>query len=671
MRLFAAVAIFLPSLLLAQPVYPPQFDGADQEIYKTIDDVELKLWIFRPDGHRSGHARPAIVFFFGGGWKKGDPGQFEQHCRYFASRGMVAMTADYRVLERHGTFADRCVSDAKSAIRFVRQNAQRLGIDPQRIVAAGGSAGGHLAACTGVVPGFEQPGEDTQVSSAPSALALFNPALVLTPFEGVSLPKEKIVEISQRSGAPLERLAPVAYVRKGLPPTIIFHGQTDKSVSFATASKYAEVATAAGNRCELVGYRGAGHGFFNHGRGGNPGEYFPVTVHRLDRFLTSLGYLKGEPAIGIPASKNVHLRSHFNNSRIAFSRTGRGSVAFIGGSITEMNGYRPMVCQYLQQKYPQTEFTFTAAGISSTCSTTGAFRLSRDVLSADPDLLFVEFAVNDNQDAAHAARECLRGMEGIVRQALSHNPQMDIVITHFVNPPMLQLLQDGETPTSVGQHEKVASHYGITSSDLAREVAQRIDAGKLTWQVYGGTHPKTPGNRLAADLVIDLLDTAWKTPLKADDRPTDHRLPKPLDQCSYFRGRFVSIENARRDESWSVHSPDWASIPGQCRSRFQESKLLCATSPGAEATLKFSGTAVGAYLLAGPDAGTLEYSIDGQPFHSLDLYHRFSKGLHYPRTVMFSTDLDSGDHELTIRVSKKNHAQSTGHAVRILEFAVN
>ena len=99
-----------------------------------------------------------------------------------------------------------------------------------------------------------------------------------------------------------------------------------------------------------------------------------------------------------------------------------------------MNGYRVMVSQDLQKRFPDTEFKFINAGISSTCSTTGAHRLARDVLAARPDLLFVEFAVNDDQDAAHADRECRRGMEGILRQAREADPTLDVVVTHFCEP---------------------------------------------------------------------------------------------------------------------------------------------------------------------------------------------------------------------------------------------
>jgi hypothetical protein len=151
-------------------------------------------------------------------------------------------------------------------------------------------------------------------------------------------------------------------------------------------------------------------------------------------------------------------------------------VAFIGGSITEMEGYRPMVCEILKRRFPTTEFVFTAAGISSTCSTTSAFRLQNDVLSKGPvDLFFVEFAVNDDQDAHHTRRECIRGVEGILRQARRHNAKMDIVMTYFVNPDMMDVYRVGQVPLSIASHEEVAWHYGISTIHLAKEVTERHD----------------------------------------------------------------------------------------------------------------------------------------------------------------------------------------------------
>lgn len=372
-------------------------------------------------------------------------------------------------------------------------------------------------------------------------------------------------------------------------------------------------------------------------------------------------------------SLNVHLRGNFDNCRTKFERAKAGHVAFMGGSITEMNGYRPMMCDWLAKRFPETKFTFTNAGIASTCSTTGAFRLADDVLAKGPvDLFFVEFAVNDDQDAHHARRECIRGMEGVIRHVRAHNPNADIVVVHFVNEGMLSSYSKGETPLSVGAHEKVAEHYKVSTVVLAKEVAERIKAGTLTWAKYGGVHPARPGNALCAELCGQLLDSAWKDPLPAAATATAHPMPDvPLDAGHYGNGRFVDPKNAVLAKGWKIETPDWKSIKGSWRDRFRDIPLLCATEPGAELTLEFEGVAVGAYLLAGPDAGTVEASVDGGPPSEIDLRHAYSGGLHYPRTVMFAVDLPAGKHTLKLRLLEKHNKASTGTAARIIRFAVN
>jgi acetyl esterase/lipase len=270
--------------------YPPSLPGAELETYKTIGDTKLNLYVYYPPGHKATDKRAAIVFFFGGGWTNGSPVQFEQHCKHLASRGMVAMTADYRVASRHQVKAVSCVADAKSAIRFVRKEAGRLGVDPNRIVAAGGSAGGHIAACCGVLKGFDETGEDASISSVPNAMALFNPAVVLAPAEGLTpANQERVAALKERMGVEPRELSPYHHVKKGAPPTIIFHGKADTTVPYATVELFAKAMTDAGNQCTLVGYEGQAHGFFNYGRGGN--EYYEKTVAALDNFLARLGYI--------------------------------------------------------------------------------------------------------------------------------------------------------------------------------------------------------------------------------------------------------------------------------------------------------------------------------------------------------------------------------------------
>jgi len=371
-----------------------------------------------------------------------------------------------------------------------------------------------------------------------------------------------------------------------------------------------------------------------------------------------------------PFGGKVCLRGEFQNARTVFETTEKGTVAFLGGSITEMNGYRPMVCETLQKRFPRTTFIFVGAGISSTCSTTGAFRFGSDVLAKGPiDLLFVEFAVNDDQDGHHTRAECVRGMEGILRQARRANPCMDIVMTFFVNEGMLKTCQDGRVPLTIEAHTAVAAHYGVPTINLAQEVADEINAGVLTWQQYGGVHPAPFGNAICARMIDELFAREWAVPLAREARAKAKPLPVPLDPFNYGTGRFVALSEAKVKRGWTLGVPDWKSLPGGKRERFTSIPMLCATEAGAELTLPFEGAAVGAYIVAGPDAGIAEASIDGGAFKPVDLLHAYSKGLHYPRTVLFGSELASGKHVLTLRMASETHG--AGHAARIMQFVAN
>jgi lysophospholipase L1-like esterase len=363
----------------------------------------------------------------------------------------------------------------------------------------------------------------------------------------------------------------------------------------------------------------------------------------------------------------LHNSGHLQNSRVRFDTEKVGHVAFIGGSITEMKGYRPMVCADLQKRFPDTKFTFTPAGVSSTCSTTGAFRLKNDVLSQGPvDLFFVEYAVNDDQDAGHAKQECIRGLEGIIRQTRQHNPHADIIVTFFVNPGMLSQLQAGKTPTSMEAHLEACKHYNVPVIHLAQEVADRIDEKKLTWKEFGGTHPGPAGNRIAADMIDGLLAVNTLQPVDKNLRKP-HAMPaQPLDSQSYDQGRFLTTEEVKPGDGWTHQLPNWKALPGGKRGTFAKNVLFCSTTPGSLLQIDFHGRALGAYVLAGPDAGILEASVDGGPFQQVDLYHRYSRGLHYPRTVMLATDLKSGKHHIDLRVGKGKRT-----AARVLHFVVN
>lgn len=259
------------------------FTPDKEVVYKTVGDVELKMSIFTPPAHSPADKRAAIVFFFGGGWKSGSPTQFYPHCEYLASRGMVAMSADYRVFSRQHTSPRECVKDGKSAVRWIRQHAAELGIDPAKVLAGGGSAGGHVAAATGTTTAFNEEGEDMSISSIPNALVLFNPVIDTSP-EGHA--HDRVKEYWQE-------ISPMHNINETTPPTIILLGTRDDVLSVETAEKYKQRMEEKSLRCDLELYEDQKHGFFNFSKKAN----YTDTVKKMDRFLASLGYLDGEPTV--------------------------------------------------------------------------------------------------------------------------------------------------------------------------------------------------------------------------------------------------------------------------------------------------------------------------------------------------------------------------------------
>ncbi|MFK7847761.1 MAG: alpha/beta hydrolase [Rhodothermales bacterium] len=271
---------FFAVALYAQPSY--DFELVD---FKTVGNDTLRLHVFEPPEDDADKLRPAIVFFFGGGWVSGSPKQFYPHADYFASRGMVAIAAEYRIKNKHDTTPFESVADGKSAIRWVRANAERLNIDPDKIVAAGGSAGGHVAACTGVIEGREDGADDLSIGSQPVAMILFNPVLDLQP--------EKWHD--RFKGLDPMPLSPIHQVEAEHPPTLIFHGTTDDTVPIVDAQRFCTAMTNTGSSCRLMSFQDMGHGFFNYGRHGN--KPFVETVLAADQFMIELGILDGPPTI--------------------------------------------------------------------------------------------------------------------------------------------------------------------------------------------------------------------------------------------------------------------------------------------------------------------------------------------------------------------------------------
>ena len=272
-------------LLISTSISYNEAISQDSLLYKTIGSTKLFLEVHKPSNFDATINYPAIVFFFGGGWIGGDRSHFEHHAAYFSKRGVFCFLADYRTRNNSNTTPFQSVKDAKSAMRYIRSNATELNIDPSKIIASGGSAGGHLAAATALISGYNALGDDLKVSSIPNALVLYNPVIDNGPggygFERIS--------------DAYSTFSPLHNIKKGAPPTIIFLGTEDALIPVETAKYYQTVMEKVGSRCELKLYKGEGHGFFNYKSFTN----YKQTVEETDDFLQSLGYLGNEPFVPI------------------------------------------------------------------------------------------------------------------------------------------------------------------------------------------------------------------------------------------------------------------------------------------------------------------------------------------------------------------------------------
>ncbi|MCP5271937.1 MAG: alpha/beta hydrolase fold domain-containing protein [Burkholderiaceae bacterium] len=262
-----------------------QAQGPDEiRVYKRIAGHALNLHVFharqlpRASGAQGRRTPAALLLFHGGGWGHGSPRQFFPQCRELSRLGITCISVEYRIASRHGSTPSDAVDDAHAALHWVRTQAPALGLDPARVAAGGGSAGGHLAAALGTGIRAADHGADP-TAARPRALLLLNPMLDLSPGQ----------PDHDRVGADWQALSPMHHVGPDVPPTLVLNGTHDPEVPVATVQAFCAKVKAAGTTCELQLFTGAGHGFFNpevdDGR-----RYGPALAH-MRRFLHEQGLL--------------------------------------------------------------------------------------------------------------------------------------------------------------------------------------------------------------------------------------------------------------------------------------------------------------------------------------------------------------------------------------------
>lgn len=249
-------------------------------IYKTTEQGDLVLRIYEPDA--AGPNRPGIVFYFGGGWNGGNLDQFKTHSEHLASNGMVAVCAEYRVKSRHETTPYESTLDGRSAFRWVRSHVDELGIDPDRLAAGGGSAGGQVALAVALADDVNDHEDDLNVACDPSLLVLFNPACDMT------------TRSDRFSDPTLARsVSPIQLIQDTIPPSIQFYGSADPMIEEGKA--VIEKSHGLGVDAEMYVAEGEKHAFFNRS------PWKESCIDLMHGYLARQGYVEGASGIEVEA----------------------------------------------------------------------------------------------------------------------------------------------------------------------------------------------------------------------------------------------------------------------------------------------------------------------------------------------------------------------------------
>lgn len=334
-------------------------------------------------------------------------------------------------------------------------------------------------------------------------------------------------------------------------------------------------------------------------------------------------------------------------------------VAYLGGSITAAEGWRIKTLAWLKGEYPQAKLVEINAAIGGTGSDLGVYRLRQDVLQHKPDLMFVEFAVNDGGAQPGEIHRC---MEGIVRQAWAADPSLDICYVYTLTGGMLKDLQGGRFPRAASAMESVADHYNIPSIHFGVDVARRVKEDTLVFKAPGkpsdeerkaigdrlvfsndDVHPLDAGHQLYAQTFAKHFQE-----LAATGKAGARQIPKPLVADHYERASLLRLDRAKLGEGWTKLETATNQLARMFSNRMPA--LYRASEPGTLLSFRFKGTAAAIYDLLGPDCGQLTVVVDGgKPrtlarFDGYCTYHRLG-------SVRITDHLPDAIHTVEIRIS--------------------
>lgn len=378
----------------------------------------------------------------------------------------------------------------------------------------------------------------------------------------------------------------------------------------------------------------------------------------------------------VPISKTlnaenfIHAYGNLDNALYRIQKEQKATVAFLGGSITNMNGWRNKTMQYLEELFPQTRFTFINAGIPSLGSMPHAFRLQQDVLSKGRiDLMFIESAVNDHVNNTTELQQ-RRSIEGIIRHAYASNRYMNMIVMAFADEDKIKDYQTGNVPPEVKVHDELSQYYHLPFINLAEETSKRIANKEFTWEYdFKSLHPSPFGMEIYFNAIKTLLRKEFIG--RTSSQLNAVQLPVPLQKLNYTNADYVPVSSSVNKKDFVLNA-SWQPDDGvKTRPGFVNVPMLIGDKPNASFDLEFKGSSVGIAVVSGPDAGKISYSIDGKNGTELDTYNHYSKSLHLPQYFLLADGLKNQRHSLHIKILKEHNKESKGTALRIVYFLVN
>ncbi|SFI27475.1 SGNH/GDSL hydrolase family protein [Planctomicrobium piriforme] len=429
-------------------------------------------------------------------------------------------------------------------------------------------------------------------------------------------------------GNPVDQLAPLA---KAHVPLLHVYGDADEVVPWKeNTGLVAERYRALGGDITLIPKPGVKH--HPHGLDDPTPIVSFIALHAA--VPTAVPTAAAKPEYHAVQAELVRPREGLGNVIEKLKAGGPVKVAYLGGSITAAEGWRVKSRKWLQEKYPQAKVEEIHAAIGGTGSDLGVFRVERDALSQNPDLLFVEFAVNDG---GAAPEQIWRGMEGIVRQTWAKNPRTDICFVYTFAVGQESSLNKGECPRSASAMEQLADFYGIPSINFAKRVVDLQQAGKLIYKSdmpaeagvirfsQDGVHPLDEGHQIYQDVIAE----TWPA-IEAAGKPEDHssKLTSMFVADNWQAAKMVPVTK-------SMLTGDWRELPndnglGKSFSN-RMGTIWEGSKPGDKLTFKFRGSQAKLYDLVGPNGGQVIVTVDGKPlskpiarFDSYCTYHRLA-----------------------------------------------